>query len=58
MNYIKKYNIFMGIKNFNNNLKRKKLLSVILVCIWIYFYEKEPLFMPIGLIIMSTTKFI
>ena len=25
-NIIKKYNIFMGMRKFNNNLKRKKLL--------------------------------
>jgi hypothetical protein len=37
-------------------LKRKKMLSVILVVLWIYFYEIEPLFMPMGLILLVLFK--
>ena len=33
-------------------LKRKSLLSVVLVVAWIYLYDKDPLFLPIGLAIM------
>ena len=37
-------------------LKRKKILSVILVILWIYFYEIEPLLLPIGLILLVLFK--
>ena len=33
-------------------LKRKKVLSIVLVVAWIYLYDKDPLFLPIGLAIM------
>ena len=33
-------------------LKRKSLLSIFIVVAWIYLYDKDPLFLPIGLAIM------
>ena len=33
-------------------LPRQNLLSVVLVVLWIYFNYKEPLLLPIGLILM------
>ena len=33
-------------------LPRKKILSMLLVSVWIYLNYIEPLFLPIGLIIM------
>ena len=33
-------------------LKRKSLISIPLVVAWIYLYDKDPLFLPVGLAIM------
>ena len=33
-------------------LPRKSIISVILVSLWVYFNYYEPLFLPIGLLIM------
>jgi hypothetical protein len=37
-------------------LERKKIFPIILVVLWIYLYEKDPLFLPIGLGIMILYK--
>ncbi len=39
-------------------LKQKSLLSVVLVVGWIYLYDKDPLFLPIGLAIMYSYSLI
>ena len=39
-------------------LKRKSLLSIVLVVAWIYLYDKDPLFLPIGLAIMYSYSLI
>ena len=39
-------------------LKRKSLISIPIVIAWIYLYNKDPLFLPIGLAIMYSYSLI
>jgi len=37
-------------------LQRKKVISILLVILWIYLYNRDPLFLPIGMAIMFAYK--